>query len=174
MVIRRRAIAVANTCNAIHRIRRIMSRKSVIREGKVTMSSSIGGSAEMQILFCAILLGIIQLFLAVLTGVRSAGLAWAAGPRDETRAHPGKIAGRLERAFENFLETFPFFAAGVLLVHALDKSTHTSVLGAQMYIWARVLYVPAYVIAIPFVRTLIWTASLVGILMVLAAAWPGV
>lgn len=137
------------------------------------MSSGIGGSVELQILFCAILLGIIQLFLAVITGVQSAGLAWAAGPRDEARSHPGKIAGRLERAFENFLETFPFFAAGVLLLHALDKSTHISVLGSQVYIWARVLYVPAYVIGIPYVRTLIWTASLIGILMVLAALWPG-
>lgn len=137
------------------------------------MSSSIGDSVELQILFCAILLGIIQLFLAVLTGLRSAGLAWAAGPRDEARAHPGRIAGRLERAFENFLETFPFFAAAVLLVHVLAKSSHTSVLGSQVYIWARVLYVPAYVIAIPFVRTLIWAASLAGILMVLAALWPG-
>jgi uncharacterized MAPEG superfamily protein len=137
------------------------------------MSSNIGGSAEMQILFCAILLGLIQMFLAVITGVQSAGLAWAAGPRDEAKSHPGRIAGRLERAFENFLETFPFFAAGVLLVHALDKSTHTSALGSQIYIWARVLYVPAYVIAIPFVRTLIWAASLLGILMVLAALWPG-
>lgn len=137
------------------------------------MTSSIGGSVELQILFCAILLGIIQLFLAVMTGVRSAGLAWAAGPRDEARAHPGRIAGRLERAFENFLETFPFFAAGVLLVHALEKSTYTSVLGSQIYIWARVLYVPAYVIGVPFVRTLIWAGSLVGILMVLAALWPG-
>jgi uncharacterized MAPEG superfamily protein len=138
------------------------------------MSSGIGGSVELQILFCAILLGIIQLFLAVVTGVRAAGLAWAAGPRDEARAHPGKIAGRLERAFENFLESFPFFAAAALLVHVLGKSTHTSVLGSQIYIWARVFYVPAYVIAIPFVRTLIWAASLVGILMVLAALWPGV
>lgn len=137
------------------------------------MSSSIGGSVELQILFCAILLGIIQLFLAVITGLQSVGLAWAAGPRDEARAHPGRIAGRLERAFENFLETFPFFAAGVLLVHALDRSTHTSVLGSEIYIWARVLYVPAYVIGIPFVRTLIWAASLAGIVMVLAALWPG-
>lgn len=135
--------------------------------------SSIGGSVEMQILFCAILLGLIQLVLAAATGVHSAGLAWAAGPRDEARAHPGRIAGRFERAFENFLETFPFFAAAVLLAHALDKTTHTSVLGAQIYIWARVLYVPAYVIGIPLVRTLIWAASLAGILMVLAVLWPG-
>ena len=135
--------------------------------------SFIGGSVELQILFCAILLGILQLLLTAVMGVSHAGLAWAAGPRDEARAHPGRIAGRLERAFENFLETFPFFAAAVLLVHALDKSTHTSVLGAQIYIWARLFYVAAYVIAIPYLRTLIWAASLVGILMVLAALWPG-
>ena len=59
------------------------------------------------------------------------------------------------------------------MAHALDKSTHTSVLGAQIYIWARLLYLPAYVIAIPFLRTILWTASIVGIMMVLAAIWPG-
>jgi uncharacterized MAPEG superfamily protein len=134
--------------------------------------SSIGGSYEIQILFCAILLGLVQILLTVLAGVPSVGLSWAAGPRDEVRGHSSRVAGRLERAFENFLETFSFFAAAVLLVH-LGKSSHISVLGAQIYIWARVLYVPAYVIAIPYVRTLIWAASIVGIVLVLAALWPG-
>jgi uncharacterized MAPEG superfamily protein len=137
------------------------------------MSSAIGGSVEMQILFCAILLGLIQLVLAVCTRLPSTGMAWAVGPRDEASVQRGKIGGRLARAFDNFLETFVFFAAGVLLVHALGKSSDISVLGSRIYIWARVLYVPAYVIAIPYVRTLIWGASLVGILMVLAALWPG-
>ena len=137
------------------------------------MSSAIGGSVEMQILFCAILLGLVQMVLAVSTRLPSAGMAWAMGPRDETSAQPGKIAGRLARAFENFLETFMFFAAGVLLVHALGKSSDISVLGSRIYIWARALYVPAYAIGIPYVRSLIWGASLVGILMVLAALWPG-
>ena len=137
------------------------------------MSSAIGGSVEMQILFCAILLGLIQLVLAVCTRLPSAGLTWAVGPRDAPSAQPGNIAGRLARAFENFLETFVFFAAGVLLAHALGKSSDLSVLGSRIYIWARVLYVPAYVIGIPYVRTIIWAASLAGILLVLAALWPG-
>jgi len=127
----------------------------------------------MQSLFCAILLGLVQLLLAVMAGVGARGMPWAAGPRDEPGAALGKIAGRLDRAFRNFLETFAFFAAAVLLAHALDKSTHNSVLGAEIYLWARVLYVPAYVIAIPFLRTLIWLASFIGILMVLSAIWPG-
>ncbi|MBV9990307.1 MAG: MAPEG family protein [Alphaproteobacteria bacterium] len=134
---------------------------------------SIFGTVELQSLFCATLLGLVQLALAAMGGVGARGLPWAAGPRDEAGAPLGRIAGRLDRAFRNFLETFVFFAAAVLLAHALGKTTHNSVLGAQIYLWARVLYVPAYVLGVPFLRTLIWAASLVGILMVLGAIWPG-
>jgi uncharacterized MAPEG superfamily protein len=130
-------------------------------------------SVELQMLFCALALGIAQMLIAVLGVVATRGLPWAAGPRDEPGPALGKIAGRLDRAYRNFLETFPFFAAAVLLVHALDKSTPASVHGAQVYVWARLLYVPAYALGIPFLRTLIWAASFVGILMVMSAFWPG-
>jgi uncharacterized MAPEG superfamily protein len=137
------------------------------------MAPSSLGSTEMQILFCAIGLGLIQLLLAILFSVGSRGLIWAMGARDEGWPALGKIGGRIERAYKNFVETFPFFAAAVLLAYALGKHTPNSALGAEIYIWARLLYVPAYVFAIPLTRTLIWTASLVGILMVMSAVWPG-
>lgn len=130
-------------------------------------------SVEMQILFCALALGIIQLLLSVSLNVAGRGLPYGVGPRDEPPKQLGKVASRIERAYKNFLETFAFFAAAVLLAHALGKSTHNSVLGAQIYIWARLLYVPAYVIAIPFTRTLCWAASIAGIVMVMSAIWPG-
>src|SRR5436189_2661064 len=114
------------------------------------MPDIFGGSVELQTLFCAVLLGIVQLLLAVLASIGGRGMAWATGARDEGWPALGKFGGRLERAYKNFLETFPFFLGAVLLAHALGKSTHTSVLGAEIYLWARVLYVPAYVIAIPF------------------------
>jgi uncharacterized MAPEG superfamily protein len=133
----------------------------------------VSNSVELQMLFCAIALGIVQLFIALLAKVGSRGMPWAVGPRDEAGTPLGKFGGRLERAYRNFLETFAFFAAGVLLAHALDKTTPNSVLGAQIYVWARLLYIPAYVFAIPFLRTLIWAAGLVGIVMVMSAIWPG-
>ncbi len=133
------------------------------------MASTFGGSVELQILFCAIALGIVQLLLAILFSVAGRGMAWGIGPRDEGWPPIGKFGARLDRAFKNFLETFPFFVAAVLLAHALGKSTHYSVLGAQIYIWARALYVPAYVFNIPFVRTILWVASLAGIGMILKA-----
>jgi uncharacterized MAPEG superfamily protein len=134
--------------------------------------ASSGGSIELRILLCAIALGIVQLLLSVSFNVAGRGLRYGLGPRDEPPKQLGKWASRAERAYRNFLETFPFFAAAVFLVHALDKSTQTSVLGAQIYIWARVLYVPAYLIGILYLRTILWTACIVGIVMVLRAASP--
>jgi len=133
----------------------------------------MSGSYEMQILFCAVALGLIQLVLAVLASVAARGMPWALGPRDEPGKMLGKIGGRLERAYKNFVETFPFFAAAVLVANGLDKHTAMSALGAQIYIWARLLYVPVYVISIPYTRTLVWTASLLGIVLVMSAVWPG-
>lgn len=130
-------------------------------------------SIEMQILFCAIALGIVQMLLAVLASVGGRGLPWAIGARDDGRPALGHFGGRLERAWQNFLETFPFFAAAVLMVHALNVADAMSALGAQLYIWGRLLYVPAYVLNIPFTRTLIWGVSFVGILLVLSTLWPG-
>jgi uncharacterized MAPEG superfamily protein len=129
-------------------------------------------STELQVLFCAIALGIVQLLLATLVSVGGRGLPWGTGPRDEGWPKLGKYSARVERAYKNFLETFPFFVAAVLLAHALGVSTHNTILGAQIYLWARVAYVPAYVIAIPYVRTLCWTASLIGIVMILKEILP--
>ncbi len=136
------------------------------------MASSLSGSIELQILFCAMALGLIQLLLAVLLVLPKVGLLYDVGPRDEPKPL-GKFGGRADRAFKNFLETFVFFAAAVLLDAALGKHTATSALGAQVYIWARLVYVPLYILGIPWLRTVAWAASFAGILMVMAAFWPG-
>ena len=85
----------------------------------------------------------------------------------------GKIASRTERAWKNFLETFVLFAAAVLLVTALGKHTAHSALGAQIYIWGRLFYVPFYMLGVRWLRTIAWIASLAGILLVMSAVWPG-
>ena len=48
------------------------------------------------------------------------------------------------------------------------ESAQTAI-GAQIYLWARVAYLPVYVIGIPYLRTLVWAASLWGILQMLEA-----
>ncbi len=137
------------------------------------MGSANISSIEMQILFCSILLGLLQLFVVILVSVMGRGLPWNVSSRDEPARPLNKYAARFERSYKNFLETFPLFAATVLLATALGRTNAASAMGAQIYIWARVLYVPAYIAGVPWVRTLVWTASFVGILMIADAIWPG-
>ena len=128
------------------------------------------GSTEIQMLLWAVVLGLVQLAIATTLSVLQRGLPWAAGPRDTAGAPLGLIAARLDRAFQNFRETFVYFAVAVLVVTALGKTNANSALGAEIYLAARVLYVPIYAAGLPFVRTLLWTAAVIGIVMVLLAA----
>ena len=90
--------------------------------------------------------------------------------RDLPAPPVSRLAARMLRAFGNFRETFVYFAVAVLVVTVLGKANASSALGAQIYFWARVLYVPVYAAGIPGLRTLIWAVSIAGLVMVLLAA----
>jgi uncharacterized MAPEG superfamily protein len=122
---------------------------------------------EIQMLAWAIVLGVVQLLLAATLGTQQRGLKWNVSARDQVPPPLTGAAARLDRAFWNFLETFPFFAAAVLAVVASGHGNATTALGAQLYFWGRVVYVPLYALGIPYVRTLVWTVSLIGLVMVL-------
>lgn len=122
---------------------------------------------ELRMLAWAVVLGLIQLFAAAALMTRQRGLQWNAGARDGVPTPLTGVAGRLERAQRNFLETFPFFAAATLAVALTGRGDAMTALGAQLYFWARVTYVPLYAADIPYVRSLVWVASVAGLLMVL-------
>jgi uncharacterized MAPEG superfamily protein len=121
---------------------------------------------ELQILACAVVWGIIQVALAAAFSVQQRGFDWAMGPRDQTAPLTG-MAARVNRSLANFCETFPLFAAAVLAVAVTQRGNATSAMGAQIYLWARVVYLPVYAFGISYVRTLVWAASAVGLVMVL-------
>ena len=124
---------------------------------------------ELQMLAWAIALGLFHLMLDAGLKTSQRGLAWNASARDGEPKPLEGVAGRVNRGFGNFLETFPMFAAAVLAVALLGRADAQTALGAQLYFWARLAYIPAYASGIPYVRSLIWAVSLVGILMVLIA-----
>ncbi|HYG05836.1 MAG TPA: MAPEG family protein [Stenotrophomonas sp.] len=126
-------------------------------------------SIEMRMLAWAIVLGFVQLLLAAGAMTAQRGAKWNASARDGTPPPLVGVAGRLDRAFRNFLETFAFFAAAVLAVVLAQRTDAHTALGAQVYFWARVLYIPLYAAGIPYVRSLVWTISMIGIVLVL---WP--
>ena len=127
------------------------------------------GSIEIQMLSWAVVLGLVQLVVATTLATNDQGLAYNMSARDLPAPPVSRLAARMLRAFGNFRETFVYFAVAVLVVTVLGKANATSALGAQIYFWARLVYVPVYAAGIPGLRTLIWAVSIAGLVMVLLA-----
>lgn len=117
----------------------------------------------------SIVLGLVHLVLASHAKSRQYGYRWAAGARDAVQAPLTGVAGRLERAAANFLETLPLFAAAVLIAHVAGRHGVLTHWGVQLYFWARVAYLPLYAFGVPLVRSLVWNIALVGIVFMLVA-----
>ena len=124
---------------------------------------------ELQMLAWAVVLGLAQIMVAATLGTQQRGLAWNAGARDGDPRPLTGVAARMDRALKNFLETFGFFAVAVLAVVVTQRTNAHTALGAQLYLWSRVAYVPLYAMGIPYLRTLAWAASMAGLVLVLLA-----
>lgn len=136
---------------------------------------SLGGlSTEYTMLALATALGLFQLLFAARTGNSQRGLKWNVGARDEPPPPVGAVAGRLERAARNFMETYPFFAVTVILLGLSGHHSPATVWGSEIYLAARLLYLPLYGFGVPGVRTLMWMiATLAIILLIVALLVPG-
>ena len=123
---------------------------------------------ELKMLAAATVLGLIQLLWAAAAAQPQRGLKWNVGPRDTPVVLTG-MAARLQRAFANFRETFPLFAAAVVVAYLGGRLGPLTGYGAAVYVGARALYVFLYAFGVPVVRSLVWLASMVGLGLVLAA-----
>ena len=128
------------------------------------------GSIEIQMLCWSLALGLIQLVIATSLATKDQGLAYNISARDVPPPPVSALTARFQRAFGNFRETFVYFAVSVILVTLLNKTNAHTALGAQLYFWARVAYVPVYAAGIPLLRTAVWTVSIIGLVMVFGAA----
>ena len=107
----------------------------------------------------------ILLFDVALTG--QYGLKWNMGARDETMPPLSAMAERLRRAQDNLYETLPLFIAAVLIAFVAGKENTITVLGAHIYLFGRILYVPLYAYGVKTIRSLVWVGSTIGLGMVI-------
>ena len=96
------------------------------------------------------------------------GLMLIFGNRDNPPAAT-PLAGRAERAAKNTLANFALFAALVIVAEMIAVNVRLVGTGAMLFFWARVVYVPVYLIGIPYLRTLVWLVSVIGMGMIAAA-----
>jgi uncharacterized MAPEG superfamily protein len=126
-------------------------------------------TVELRVLTLSVVLGIIQIVASSHAASLQRGYRWTASARDEQPPPLHGVAGRLDRALRNFMETFPLFAAVVLAAHVSDTHGALTVWGAYLYFWARVVYVFLYAAGIPLIRSLVWNVATFGIFLFVAA-----
>lgn len=124
-------------------------------------------NVELTMLTWTVSLWVAQLLVAVAGASTQFPMSVLAGNREPTVEGRGWV-GRAQRACRNLLESLPAFAAIVLVAHAAGVSNATTVMGAQLFFYARVAYAIVYIAGIPWLRTAVWTAGLVGLLMILS------
>ena len=124
---------------------------------------------ELTMLALAVVLGLVHVTLQAVSATAQYGRDWNVGPRDATQPPLQGVGGRLQRAWHNFLETFPLFAAAVLIAHVANRHSALTVWGSGLYLGARIVYLPLYAAGIPFVRSAVWSVATIGIVLILLA-----
>ena len=121
---------------------------------------------ELKLLVWSAALALMQMIVAVVAAIMQVGLVPLMGNRDNLPALEG-WSDRARRAQLNMLESLPIFAVLVLVAQIAGKTNAVTALGAQLFFWSRLAYVPVYVIGIPWLRTVLWGVSLAGLLQML-------
>ena len=120
---------------------------------------------EMMLLLWAVVLAFAQALLAVQGAFMQVGLPMLAGNRENMPPITG-WAGRAARAHRNMMENLALFIPLVVVAVVAGKTNDMTLLGAQIFVWARLVYAVVYLAGIPWLRTGVWFVSVIGMVLI--------
>jgi len=122
---------------------------------------------ELTLLGWSVVLLVVAIMLQGQLATRELGVSWNAGPRDGDQQPKGALAGRAQRALDNFKESYPAFIALALALAVSGRTGGLGATGALLWFVARIVYHPLYLFGVPYLRSLVWVASMFGLLLML-------
>ena len=120
---------------------------------------------ELSLLLWAVVLTLVHAVVAVQGALMQVGLPMLAGNRDGLPEIKG-WGGRAARAHRNMLENLVLFAALVLVAVVAGKTNAMTLLGAQIFLYARIAYALVYIAGVPWLRTGVWAVSVAGLALI--------
>lgn len=120
---------------------------------------------ELMLLAWAVILTLAQMLIAATGAASQYGPMPLFGNREGLATLTG-WAGRAQRAHHNMLENLVLFAALVLVAVVAQKTNDKTLLGAQLFFWARLAYAVIYLAGIPYLRTAAWLVSVIGLVII--------
>ncbi|MCB1339340.1 MAG: MAPEG family protein [Maritimibacter sp.] len=120
-------------------------------------------------IFVVLAIYYIGLFLPSLLLLPRIGIPAYVGSRDaDPEPHP--VHARAIRAHRNLLENLaPFLGLAVLALLLPGADGAAAARGAMIFAVARAVYLPLYLAAVPWLRSLSWTVGFVGLAMMALA-----
>ena len=115
----------------------------------------------------------IALFFAVVliqgyTGIANNGPMAMANARDDLKP-PTKFQARMKRLTDNYRENLWFFAPLVMIAAVAGISNQWTMLGAQIFLFARIAHAIWYALGLPLIRPLLWLAGVIGCILIFLA-----
>lgn len=99
----------------------------------------------------------------------SVGMTRHVASRDDL-PQPGRYVGRARRSLANYQENLPIFLTlGLLAMIVESADMEQAVLGAEIFVLARIAYIACYMAAIPWTRSTAFLVGLGGQVMMLLA-----
>ena len=122
---------------------------------------------ELNLLVWSVVLTVVQMLVAAQAAFNKVGFMGLVGNREGLPEVIG-WGGRASRAHYNMLENLVLFASLVLVAVVASKTNDMTLLGAQLFFWARLAYAIIYVAGIIWVRTIAWAVSMAGLIVIFA------
>ncbi|ANP44520.1 MAPEG family protein [Candidatus Viadribacter manganicus] len=123
---------------------------------------------ELTYLAYSIILLFVIVFIQASAGIRQHGGLTLANNRDNLPAANTFVA-RAKRNVDNMRENLWFFAPGILIAAVIGLSNQWTILGAQVFFFARLAHSVTYLAGWPIIRPLFWFAGIVACALIYLA-----
>jgi uncharacterized MAPEG superfamily protein len=126
----------------------------------------------MSVELCMLAYSVALLFVLILIqatyGVLAQGAKAMGGPRDHLK-EPSLMQARTKRLVDNHREGLILFAPLILIAALIGVSNQWTVLGAQIFFYARIAHAIIYLAGWPTIRVIAWLIGIVGTAMIFLA-----
>lgn len=124
---------------------------------------------ETLIFFLTIILGLVHIGVLGAYNVPTYGFGKLMGTRDDMPDSDDVGLHRAHRANNNFRETLPWALGLLILVQVTGDAGTATAVGGWLYLLGRIAYIPCYLYGLNPWRTIVWTVSMLGIVIMLLA-----
>jgi uncharacterized MAPEG superfamily protein len=121
-------------------------------------------TSELSILLTYGLIVVLLLGLKLTGMMTQLDMGYLLSSRDQHRTLEGML-GRTDRALDNSVIALVLFAIPILVMGLRDTYTGQSLLAAQVFLAARIVYIPAYIFGIIGLRTGVWLIGFLATLL---------